>query len=177
MGSSFLPGRVQEKSRYEEHDNNVFDPGYRGFVEPIVDAVCDDFTAESKGLDFGAGTGPVISKMLAERGFEIFQYDPFFHPDESLLSFQYDYIVCCEVVEHFHNPHREFRLLRSLLSEGGRLYCKTSLLREEREFDSWHYKDDPTHVFFYSLQSFEFIRDFFGFKSLEVHRNMVVLGS
>ena len=30
---------IDEKSRYLEHNNDVFDEGYRKFVTPIVDAV------------------------------------------------------------------------------------------------------------------------------------------
>jgi len=37
-----------------------------------------DFNTNHKGLDFGAGTGPVISKVLKDKGYCIAQYDIFF---------------------------------------------------------------------------------------------------
>ena len=68
----------EEKEHYEKHTNDVFDERYQAFVLPIVNAVLHDFTAEAKGLDFGSGTGPVIAKMLTDKGFQVQNYDLFF---------------------------------------------------------------------------------------------------
>jgi len=97
------------------HNNDVNDSGYHKFVSPIVNAVLNDFLPEHKGLDFGAGTGPVISKLLTDRNYQIKQYDPYFFNLPELLQKKYDYIVCCEVIEHFYDPDKEFQLLKSLL--------------------------------------------------------------
>ena len=67
-----------------------------------------DFTSKHTGLDFGAGTGPVISKVLKDNEYKIKQFDPFFHNYPELLKEKYDYIVCCEVMEHFYDPAKEF---------------------------------------------------------------------
>ncbi|MBK5196280.1 MAG: class I SAM-dependent methyltransferase [Proteiniphilum sp.] len=174
MDSAFLPDRTEEAYRYREHNNDVYDDRYRAFVSPIVEAVLENFTAENRGLDFGAGTGPVISKMLEEKGYDIRQYDPFFHADRSLLNKQYDYVVACEVIEHFHYPASEFLLLRGLLNDNGKLYCRTSILHPEQNFESWYYKDDPTHVFFYSPITAEKIRDKFGFKRVDINGNLII---
>ena len=71
-----LPSREEERSRYEEHNNDVEDLRYQEFVAPIVNAIKHNFTAEHVGLDFGAGTGPVITKLLRDNGYIIGLYDP-----------------------------------------------------------------------------------------------------
>lgn len=170
-----LPDREAEKTRYEEHNNDVNDLSYQEFVRPIVDEIRRDFLPSHSGLDFGAGTGPVISKLLADKAYQVKQYDPFFHNYPNLLDFQYDYIVCCEVIEHFHQPAKEFHSLKRMLSKNGKLYCMTSLYNKTIDFKSWYYKNDATHVFFYQLETLEYIRQKFGFSALKVDKNLIIL--
>lgn len=162
-----------EKARYETHNNDVDDPRYRKFVSPITLAVLDKHTADDTGLDYGAGTGPVISVVLQERGYRIKQYDPFFHPYPDLLKSRYDYIACCEVIEHFHQPDDEFERLKSLLKKGGNLFCMTDLYYPEKDFENWYYKSDPTHVFFYQQRTFEWIKKRYGFSSVTINGRLI----
>lgn len=173
MNPSDRIGREKERQRYQLHNNDVNDPGYQKFVKPIVDSIRDRFTRGHKGLDFGAGTGPVISKLLRDSGYIIEIYDPFFHNYEELLSQKYDYIVCCEVIEHFHCPVREFELLCSMLKKGGVLYCMTEPLQGGIDFINWYYKNDETHVIFYNEHTFRWIRDNIGFTDLDIHGRLV----
>ncbi len=106
LDQKLLLSPEKEKRRYKEHNNNVNDKGYRRFVAPITSAVFKEQDPDSTGLDFGAGPGPVISTVLKEQGYNIFQYDPYFFYDKKLLEKKYDYIVCCEVVEHFKDPKK-----------------------------------------------------------------------
>ena len=144
----------EEKEHYEKHNNDVFDGRYQNFVYPIVNAILQDFTPEAKGLDFGSGTGPVIAKMLTDKGFQVQNYDLFFANDVSLLNQKYDCVSCCEVMEHFHNPYQEFELLKSLLLPKGKLYCKTAVYNHQKPFENWYYKDDFTHVFIRRKKTF-----------------------
>jgi SAM-dependent methyltransferase len=169
----------QEKERYEAHNNHPDDPEYSSFVAPIVDEVEKLFTPNKSGLDFGARPVPVITTLLREKGYKIEPYDPFFHDQPELLKKQtYDYIACCEVIEHFGDPAREFKLLRSLLKPGGAMLCMTELYDESIiDFKKWRYKDDRTHKFFYTRSSLEWIRDNFDFASLEVNGRLVSLAA
>jgi SAM-dependent methyltransferase len=167
------PGIEEEKARYETHNNDVNDPGYQRFVSPIVSSVLRDFTPNHSGLDFGAGTGPVISKLLRDRGFDIVKYDPFFHDHPVLLEDTYDYIVCCEVVEHFYAPAREFARLKRLLKPQGRLYCMTHLYNPELDFRNWYYIKDPTHVFIYQSATMEWIRQKYGFSLCAIQDRLI----
>jgi hypothetical protein len=155
----------REKKRYLAHHNNITDPGYRAFVSPLTGMVVSGYGPHHKGLDFGAGPGPVAAEQLREKGYDIELFDPFFHDDPGVLQKKYDYIICCEVIEHFRRPGDEFRLLRSLLHPGGSLYCMTLLYHDDTDFRRWRYKDDETHIVFYCTDSVSWIKDNFGFES------------
>ena len=171
---NLLPTFDEEKLRYELHNNDVNDGAYQNFVSPITSRVLQDFSQESSGLDFGAGTGPVISKVLEDKGFTIKLYDPFFHNYPELLENTYDYIACCEVIEHFHHPKKEFRLLQDLLSPKGKLYCMTEMFREQLIFENWYYKNDPTHVFFYSEKTMKWIKRAFNFSEVSFNDRLTI---
>lgn len=175
MDRAQLPGPAEEEGRYREHNNQVDDPRYQDFVRPIVSAVLADFSAAQQGLDFGAGTAPVITKMLRDAGYHIRSYDPYFQNFPQLLTEHYDYIACCEVAEHFYQPAREFGVLKGLLNPGGGLYCMTVLYDETLYFEDWYYKNDQTHVFFYHAQSIEWIKVHFGFQSFEIKGRLITL--
>lgn len=170
-----FPDATTEKSRYLLHNNDVKDVNYQKFVQPIVQSVFENFENTEIGLDFGAGTAPVISSILLKKGYEIHQYDPFFHPDPSALSRKYDFIVCCEVVEHFHEPWKEFDRLYQLLKPNGLLFCMTELLPEPQLFNDWYYKNDPTHVIFYSEKTLDWIKLHYNFSTLKVDGRLFVL--
>lgn len=157
-----------EKFRYSLHNNDVTDEAYINFVSPITQKIREDFGTNAEGLDFGCGTGPVISSELKKSGYKVHLYDPYFQPAPNLLKSKYDFIVCCEVMEHFHQAYKEFSMLKSLLKENGKLYCKTLLWEPDIDFTGWHYKNDETHVIFYSEKSIKWISNNVGFKKLEI---------
>ncbi|MUP46151.1 class I SAM-dependent methyltransferase [Gramella sp. BOM4] len=164
----------EEKARYEAHNNDVTDPGYREFVKPVVEEILKQHSADSLGLDYGCGTGPVISHELSKKGYQTVLFDPFFNPDDSVLERSFDYIICCEVMEHFQHPMAEFQKLRSILRPGGKLYCKTSLYSEDIDFENWYYKDDATHVTFYTTEALEHLKNRVGFSGLEIMPELIV---
>jgi 2-polyprenyl-3-methyl-5-hydroxy-6-metoxy-1,4-benzoquinol methylase len=163
-----------EKEHYEKHNNDVFDERYQNFVSPIINAVLLDFSPEAKGLDFGSGTGPVIAKMLTDKSYQVQNYDLFFANEPSLLNEKYDYVSCCEVMEHFHQPYKEFELLKSLLLPNGKLYCKTAVYNNQTPFENWYYKDDFTHVFIYQPKTLEWIKEEFHFSNLIIKEKLIV---
>jgi len=164
-----------EQARYQTHNNDVNDPGYQRFVSPIVEAVCKYFDPQKhKGLDFGAGTGPVATKLLREKGFEIALYDPFFHNFPETLKDTYDFIISCEVVEHFYFPKIEFQQLKNMLKPDGKLILMTELRLDGADFSKWYYKNDPTHVFFYHQKTFQFIQKQFAFESVQIGKRLII---
>lgn len=163
----------QEVARYLTHNNDVEDPGYRTFVSPIVEHVLSKYTSQHIGLDFGAGSGPVISKMLNEKGYSIDQYDPFFFNNVEVFYKNYDYIICCEVIEHFYQPRKEFDQLRNMLNPGGELICMTDMYTDGIDFEKWYYKNDPTHVFFYNPKTVEIIQSEFKFSDAKISNRLI----
>jgi 2-polyprenyl-3-methyl-5-hydroxy-6-metoxy-1,4-benzoquinol methylase len=151
----------EEKKHYEKHNNDVNNIGYQNFVSPVTEFVLQHQKASDKGLDFGAGTGPVISKILLDKGFTITQYDLYFEPNNDRLASKYDYIVCSEVWEHFQQPEKELLQLAKMLKANGRLIVMTLLYSDEIDFDTWHYRLDITHVFIYRKKTMEYIAEKF----------------
>jgi len=171
------PGRLlspdAEKARYERHQNNPDDPGYRTFVSPLVTAITNHLPPGSQGLDFGAGPGPVVSAMLREQDYRTDLYDPFFHPDRRPLEQTWDFVFCCEVIEHFYHPAHEFARLYSLLRPGAPLFCMTNIHTDDIDFPSWYYKDDETHTFIYREKTLHTIARLIGFTTCTINGRVV----
>lgn len=170
-----FPGWQEEKERYLLHNNDVNDPNYQRFTAPISDFVIKHYSAKDKGLDFGSGTGPVITRVLRDSGYDIDTYDPFFAPDEAVLQRTYDYIASCEVFEHFFDPCREITRLRGLLKAGGRLIVMTLLYHDHIDFENWFYRKDMTHVFIYRPETFRHIAASFNFCIEQMTSRLIVL--
>lgn len=166
-----------EEKHYSFHNNDVEDQGYQNFVSPITSGILNSFTKEDFGLDFGAGTGSAISKVLQDNNYQIKQYDPYFHNYPELLNNQYDYIACCEVIEHFHHPAKEFNLLRKLLKPNGKLFCMTHLFDNSINFEQWYYKNDHTHVFMYQKETIEYIAKQFGFSEFSINNRLIIFSN
>jgi SAM-dependent methyltransferase len=164
----------KEKQRYLDHNNDINDIGYQNFVSPIVNEVFSNFNIEDNGLDFGCGTGPVITKLLRDKNYHITTYDPFFDNNLEALKNTYNYIVCCEVIEHFHHPFKEFQLLKSLLKHNGKLYCMTHVYNETIDFENWYYKNDETHVIFYQQETIQWIAQQLGFSKFSINNRLII---
>lgn len=175
MDKAKHPDAEAEYAHYLTHNNDVEDPRYQAFVSPIVNYIVNNRQAEEQGLDFGSGSGPVISKLLTDQGYQIKQYDPFFANKPDLLKTTYDYIVCCEVIEHFYQPAVEFRRLRRLLQPAGVFVCMTSLYTPDIDFSQWRYRKDPTHTFIYTAATLAYIAANFGFAELKISGRLQLL--
>ncbi|MGM0449284.1 MAG: class I SAM-dependent methyltransferase [Pseudomonadota bacterium] len=168
------PDARTEKAEYDQHDNDVADPGYRGFLARLSDELIPRLAQGDRVLDFGCGPGPALVAMLREAGLTAEGYDPFYAPDEALLEWWYQAVTCTEVVEHLHDPAGTFRLLDRLLAPGGWLGVMTCFQTDDDRFANWHYRRDPTHVVFYREATLHWVAAHFGW-SCEVPRKNVAL--
>ena len=173
MGVHNRMNATDEKSHYEKHENDVDDAGYQKFVSPIVEAILKQFKPHHHGLDFGSGTAPVITKMLQNQNYHVVPYDHYFENKPELLTETYNYIACCEVMEHFYDPKKEFVMLAKMLKPNGKLFCKTTLYSEKVSFDSWYYKNDLTHVFFYHEKTIAWISKNLGFSGYLIEEKLI----
>jgi len=146
-----------EKARYDLHQNSPDDQDYRRFLSRIFIPMQELLAPGSRGLDFGSGPGPTLSKMFEEVGHSMAIYDHFYARNSSVLEKQYDFITATEVVEHLHNPKKELDRLWACLKPGARLGIMTKLALDREAFARWHYKNDPTHVCFFSRLTFEWL--------------------
>jgi SAM-dependent methyltransferase len=149
-----LPSREVERHEYAQHRNRPEDLAYRAFLAQLAGPLLQRLAPARSGLDYGCGPGPALAAMLQEAGHHVTLYDPFFHPDPRALEARYDFITCTEVVEHFHEPAREFARLATMLKPGGLLAIQTCLQTNDARFARWNYRRDPTHVVFYREASF-----------------------
>lgn len=155
-GDLLTPG--EEKARYDQHQNDPSDPDYRRFLSQLADPLVEKLgPGPQKGLDFGSGPGPTLSLMFEEHGHDMTLYDPFYAPYPEVLDETYDFVTCSETIEHFCHPGQEWPLLLSLVKPGGWLGIMTSMLEAPEDFSHWHYKDDDTHVSFFSRQTFRYL--------------------
>jgi SAM-dependent methyltransferase len=174
LSKELILSNEDEFKRYKKHNNDINDIKYQNFVNPILDFTFNNFNKENKGLDFGSGSGPVISKLLMDKEYNIKQYDPYFSNNPKLLDKKYDYIICCEVIEHFNNPYKEFKLLKELLNPKGMIICMTNIYNEEIVFKDWNYKNDKTHIFIYQKETLNFIKEKYGFNDILIKDRLIV---
>ncbi len=146
-----------ERAIYDQHENVVDDPGYRRFLSRIQIPLDKRLSDGSYGLDFGCGPGPALAAMLEETGHRVNLYDVFYYPDSSVLAEQYDFVTATEVIEHLHSPERVWKEWLNMLKPDGWLGIMTKLVKDVDAFSKWHYKNDLTHVSFFSQETFKYL--------------------
>ncbi|GLQ31004.1 class I SAM-dependent methyltransferase [Litoribrevibacter albus] len=155
--SSYHLSPEQEKSEYDLHQNVSDDQGYRNFLSRALTPVVNRVTAPASGLDFGCGPGPVLAGMLSDAGYAMSVYDPYYAANLDVLAQSYDFITCTEVIEHVAAPDQVFSKLVELVNPGGIIVMMTKRVINRDAFGQWHYKNDPTHICFYSESTFEWL--------------------
>ena len=163
-----------EKAQYDLHDNNPNDTGYRSFLSRLTAPLLKCLPPQSAGLDFGCGPGPCLSVMLEEQGHGMALYDLFYANDPALLKSEYDFITATEVVEHLSQPLMELQRLWGLLKPGGYLGLMTKLVADADKFAHWHYKNDPTHICFFSRQSFDYLGQQWGCSPVFIGADVII---
>ncbi|MGZ0080135.1 class I SAM-dependent methyltransferase [Methylomonas sp. YC3] len=147
----------QEKAIYDLHQNTIDDPGYIEFLSRLAKPLLRKLPNNSIGLDYGCGPGPALAELFKAQGHRVNVYDPFYADFPEHLQGTYEFIVCTEVVEHFRAPQREFDTLFRLLKPGGWLGIMTKLVIDAEAFAKWHYKNDQTHIAFFSRPTFHWL--------------------
>lgn len=169
-----FPEPEREKTRYELHNDPGKTEGYLDFISPVLNALNEPIPGKNKLLDYGAGPHAFLAGHLEKRDWSVAVYDPFFYPDKIVLENNYDFILLVEVIEHFHRPALEFEHLFSKLKPGGKIICMTDMYTEKINFDTWYYKNDPTHVFFYHQKAIEFLANKHKCSNLKTEGRLIV---
>ncbi|MDA7440755.1 class I SAM-dependent methyltransferase [Candidatus Pseudothioglobus singularis] len=154
---SFHLSQIDEKLRYDTHNNDPGDIRYRQFLSQLAEPLLQKIPEKSYGLDFGSGPGPTLSLMLEEKGHHVDLYDKFYASNDGIFNRKFDFITATEVIEHLRDPMLEFKRLASALMVDGYIALMTHLLTEETDFRSWYYKNDPSHIGFFNKQSLVYL--------------------
>ena len=157
------PDWTAQKQRYDLHQNNPDDPGYRAYFQRFLDFVLPHIPQKGSVLDFGSGASDLLSSMLREQGWDAMRYDPIYHPDTAYTHQHFDLIVSTEVFEHLDDPSGALSHLHGCLAPGGHLALQTQFYPiEEEAFLDWYYRLDPTHIGFFTPETFRWLASVYG---------------
>ena len=156
--SNYFLSENDEKARYNLHQNNSNDDGYKQFLSQLLTPMLSHLKSGDEGLDFGSGPEPALAELFRSHQFHVTLYDPFFANTPQVLNRQYNFITASEVIEHLYNPAVVFEQLSQMLNTGGVLGVMTKTQVPKPNFPGWWYKNDPTHVCFYSEATFAWIQ-------------------
>ncbi len=165
----------EEKARYDSHNNDPDDPRYRNFFKQLLTPLLAILPSNSYGLDFGSGPGPTLSLMLEEYGHKVDLYDKFYAQNDAVFQNRYDFITATEVVEHLPNPLKDLEVLVKILQKGGILAIMTEIVFPQLDFRNWYYKNDPSHVCFYSEKTFVYLANLLGLEIVTISERVVIL--
>lgn len=150
----------EESNRYKFHQNDKenSDSGYIEFLNSFISPLLPFIIEKKSLLDYGSGPYPMLTNLIKEKrpDLAIDIWDPFFTPGKKLTG-HFDVITSTEVLEHFHNPALELGNIMNLLSKEAIFGIKTVFYSPETDYKNWWYKNDPTHVVFYSEKTFNYI--------------------
>jgi len=153
---SFHLTTVDEKRRYDSHNNSSENVEYQEYLQTIIQKL-GNLSQFSSSLDFGSGKSTYLRDHLRELGLNSQVYDPYFHSDKSVLESKYDLILVIEVIEHVRDFQSFIEQLRVCSTSATTIMIKTALYPEAKFFNDWYYKRDLTHIQFFSLPSLELV--------------------
>lgn len=163
LDNEFFLSKENQVDRYLLHNNTLDDFGYKTYLDNFLQQVLSFSNFENHTfLDYGSGPNPCLIELVKEKytNFKVIEgWDLYFTKDFTPRENFYSLITCLEVAEHFEVPEESFKHIFSLLKKGGFLAVQTQLFVSETEFEktekkfaTWWYKDDTTHVTFYSKE-------------------------
>lgn len=159
LDKKFYLSSEAEKQRYKLHENSPDNKGYLNYLSNIISNSITPFIKPgSRLLDFGCGPEKTWAELLTALGYQVSTYDPFFDTNMDWVYKKFDAVTAIEVFEHLWSPAKELEVLNTNLSEGSYLVIRTMLHNNNWDhFKKWWYKDDPTHVSFYSKTTIDII--------------------
>lgn len=156
----YFLSEIEENNRYDKHENVLINKGYVKHLSRIVIPL-ESFNLKGKnGLDFGCGENTVLVNILENEGYNMDYYDFFYFSKKGHLEKKYDFVTITEVVEHFSKPGKELNMLWSQINPKGVIAIMTKMHDENIDFKNWYYKNDLTHICFFSKKTFIWLAEF-----------------
>lgn len=172
----------EEKRHYVSQHDNEYD--WLNFARQL-ESMFGEKHGEYRIMDYGSGSGK-LTDALRVMGYKVDSYEPMYDGIFEANKYnKYDFIVLNEVIEHVVNIKEVLTDLYYLLKPKGRLFIKTLLTDDlikndsmfERLFDEWWYKNDFTHVSFFSTITFTYVTNniFPDLKIILIGKGLVVM--
>lgn len=168
---------LEQKKFYNHHQNSPEQTGYIEHLKSLARPMLPYLKPTDRGLDYGSGPGPTLHTIFAKEKITVQNYDPLYAPDQNLLSYEYDFVVSTEVVEHFTAPRSDWQTLHHLLKPSGTLGIMTQFQPtplSPKTFADWWYHRDVTHIGFYTPKTFEWLAKNLGFEVLLCENPIVI---
>lgn len=172
----FILPENEEAERYESHENNLEDERYRSYLTSSIEPFLKCIEKADKGLDYGCGPSLSFEGILKPKGYHLQSYDKYFLDNPKVFNQTYDFIILHEVIEHFVDFKAEFEKILTLLNPGGQVFIRTELCPDTEEgFENWYYKNDSTHVFFLTEETFKFLAQEYDLQFTKLDANKFIL--
>jgi 2-polyprenyl-3-methyl-5-hydroxy-6-metoxy-1,4-benzoquinol methylase len=113
--------------------------------------------------------------MLEECSHKVDLYDKFYAQNDAVFQNRYDFITATEVVEHLSRPLKDLEALVRILHKGGILAIMTEIVSPQLDFTSWYYKNDPSHLCFYSEKTFVYLANLLGLEIVALSERVIIL--
>jgi len=179
-----LVGEQAEK-HYKDQWDDQDEQFWKDRASDLHSLISQHLATPGKVLDFGSGSGK-LTEALKERGVDVTPLDPMTHGylKDQNYSDKFDVIIAIEVIEHLTDLWKEFAELDKVLSKNGIMIFSTLLTnlfidlpesQSKESFAGWTYKDDPTHVCFYSNRAISVLAKISGYESFVYGHNLFVL--
>jgi len=177
LDNKYYMSAESEKKRYKLHENSSDNKGYLSYLNHIIENSITPFLKPGNSLfDFGCGPEKTWANLLKGRGYNVSTYDPYFDNNKDWLNNNFDAITSIEVFEHLMYPKKELNNISSCQETGSFLIIRTMLHNNYWEdFINWWYKDDPTHVSFYSTASVDYICRTWNYKLIQIINNCEIV--
>lgn len=166
----------RELKVYQQHNNSEENLGYVAMFQDFIDkTITPHKSAIETALDFGSGPNPVLAGMLAKNGFVTDHYDKFFATEKVYEGKRYDLITSTEVIEHIQDVESVMAFFAEHLNPGGFLALMTQFHPGDApRYLNWWYRRDPTHIVFFTPETFRVLSERHGF-TLRFHDDKKVV--
>lgn len=160
-----------ERKRYELHDNTIDNTGYVAYLEAVVSVIRQNKNKDISIIDFGSGKNRVLESLLKREGYtNCRSYDPLYGYMVDFEKTTFDIVVLCEVIEHLQDLSSELSHIKKTLRDNSRLIIRTQVYLEKEQFPKWWYKEDLTHINFFSERTIEFVAGVIGCGTVPIER-------
>jgi len=121
-------------------------------------------------LDFGGGNG-VLSKLLKEKNWNSFSYDPFY--DDVKIDGKFNFVTAFEVFEHAPNIKNTLLNILNLMETDCVLLFSTLLTDGINDIENWWYASPRNgHISLYSSKSLTCLSNAFNLNFVSLTKNL-----